>query len=76
LEKDYIDSAAPMDQLFSRPTVTAEERQLLRGIKEIDQQTLGSTKSVIALRRSGDIAGAQALLLRQTSGDYSEWLKR
>ncbi|KAA8692897.1 methyl-accepting chemotaxis protein [Pseudomonas syringae pv. tagetis] len=76
LEKDYIDSAAPMDQLFSSPTVTAEERQLLRGIKEIEQQTLGSTKSVIALRRTGDIAGAQALLLRQTSGDYSEWLKR
>ncbi|KPW97021.1 MULTISPECIES: methyl-accepting chemotaxis protein [Pseudomonas syringae group] len=76
LEKDYIDSAAPMDQLFSRPTVSAEERQLLRGIKEIEQQTLGSTKSVIALRRTGDIAGAQALLLSQTSGDYSEWLKR
>ncbi|MCJ2371443.1 methyl-accepting chemotaxis protein [Pseudomonas sp. RGM 3321] len=76
LEKDYIDSAAPMDQLFSRPTVSAEERQLLRDIKEIEQQTLGSTKSVIALRRTGDIAGAQALLLRQTSGDYSEWLKR
>nr|WP_257112138.1 methyl-accepting chemotaxis protein [Pseudomonas ficuserectae] len=76
LEKDYIDSAAPMDQLFSSPTVSAEERQLLRGIKEIEQQTLGSTKSVIALRRTGDIAGAQALLLSQTSGDYSEWLKR
>jgi methyl-accepting chemotaxis protein len=31
---------------------------------------------VIVLRRAGDISGAQALLLRQTSGDYSEWLKR
>ncbi|MCK9690617.1 methyl-accepting chemotaxis protein [Pseudomonas syringae] len=76
LEKDYVDSAVPMEQLFAKQNISAEERQLLRGIKEIEQQTLGSTKSVIALRRSGDIAGAQALLLSQTSGDYSEWLKR
>nr|WP_046269838.1 methyl-accepting chemotaxis protein [Pseudomonas syringae] len=76
LEKDYVDSAVPMEQLFTKPNVSAEERQLLRGIKEIEQQTLGSTKSVIALRRAGDIAGAQALLLSQTSGNYSEWLKR
>ncbi|KPW26696.1 Methyl-accepting chemotaxis protein [Pseudomonas cannabina pv. alisalensis] len=76
LEKDYVDSAVPMDQLFTKPGVTGEERQLLRSIKEIEQQTLASTKSVIELRRAGDIAGAQALLLRQVSGDYSEWLKR
>ncbi|MBI6742544.1 methyl-accepting chemotaxis protein [Pseudomonas syringae] len=76
LEKDYVDSAVPMEQLFTKPNVSAEEHQLLRGIKEIEQQTLGSTKSVIALRRAGDIAGAQALLLSQTSGNYSEWLKR
>ncbi|RMS42216.1 Chemotaxis sensory transducer protein, partial [Pseudomonas coronafaciens pv. garcae] len=76
LEKDYVDSAVPMDQLYTRPSVTGEERQLLSAIKEIEQQTLASTKSVIALRRAGDIAGAQALLLRQVSGDYSEWLKR
>ncbi|PBP67357.1 methyl-accepting chemotaxis protein [Pseudomonas syringae] len=76
LEKDYVDSAVPMEQLFAKQNISAEERQLLRGIKEIEQQTLGSTKSVIALRRAGDIAGAQALLLSQTSGDYSEWLKR
>ncbi|KTB68438.1 chemotaxis protein [Pseudomonas viridiflava ICMP 13104] len=76
LEKAYVDSATPMDQLFSKPGVTDEERQLLRGIKEIEQTTLASTKDVIALRRAGDIAGAQALLLRQVSGNYSEWLKR
>lgn len=76
LEKDYVDSAVPMEQLFAKPNVSAEERQLLRGIKEIEQQTLSSTTSVIALRRAGDIAGAQALLLSQTSGNYSEWLKR
>ena len=76
LEQAYSDSAIPMDQLFAIAGVTSQERQLLRAIKDIETQTLASTKSVIALRRAGDISGAQALLLRQTSGEYSEWLKR
>jgi methyl-accepting chemotaxis protein len=76
LEQAYSDSAIPMDQLFTTAGVTSQEQQLLRAIKDIEQQTLASTKSVIALRRTGDISGAQALLLRQTSGEYSEWLKR
>ncbi|MBF9246837.1 methyl-accepting chemotaxis protein, partial [Pseudomonas syringae pv. tomato] len=46
LEKDYVDSAMPMDQLYSRPNVTSEERQLLRSIKDIEQQTLASTQRV------------------------------
>ena len=76
LEKAYADSAAPMDQLFERANVTGEELRLLNAIKEIEQQTLKSTQAVISLRRAGDIPGAQALLMRQTSLDYSEWLKR
>jgi methyl-accepting chemotaxis protein len=76
LEKAYTDSALPLDQLFASPRVTSQEQQLLLAIKDIEKQTLASTKSVIVLRRAGDISGARALLLRQTSGDYSEWLKR
>ncbi|MCK6188223.1 methyl-accepting chemotaxis protein [Pseudomonas sp. EYE_354] len=76
LEKDYADSAAPMDQLFKAANVTGEEARLLAAIKDIEQQTLKSTQAVLSLRRAGDIAGAQALLMRQTSLDYSEWLKR
>jgi methyl-accepting chemotaxis protein len=76
LEKDYTDSAAPMEQLFAAPGVSAQEQQLLRAIKDIEQQTLASTTSLINLRQAGDVAGAQALLLRETSGRYSEWLKR
>ena len=76
LEKAYADSAIPLDQLFASPRVTSQEQQLLLTIKDIEKQTLASTKSVIVLRRAGDISGARALLLRQTSGDYSEWLKR
>jgi methyl-accepting chemotaxis protein len=76
LEKDYVDSAAPMEQLFQSAGVTGEERQLLAAIKDIERQTLESTRTLIELRRGGDVQGAQALLLRQTSADYSEWLKR
>jgi methyl-accepting chemotaxis protein len=76
LEQAYADSAAPMDQLFTRASVTGEELRLLTAIKEIEQQTLTSTQAVISMRRAGDIPGAQALLMRQTSLDYSEWLKR
>ncbi len=76
LERAYADSALPLDQLFTKAGVTPEEQQMLRAIKEIEKQTLASTQAVITLRRAGDIAGAQAMLLRQTSGDYSEWLKR
>lgn len=76
LEKAYSDSAAPMDQLFKGASVTAEEVRLLSAIKDIEQQTLKSTQAVLSLRRAGDIPAAQALLMRQTSLDYSEWLKR
>lgn len=76
LEKAYTESALPMDVLMSSAGVTPEERELLRAIKEVETRTLASTQAVIDLRRAGNIAAAQALLLSRTSGDYSEWLKR
>lgn len=76
LEKDYVDSAAPLDQLYASGHVSAQEQSMLRAIKEIEQQTLAATKTLITLRRTGDIAGSQALLLNQVSANYSEWLKR
>ena len=76
LESAYSDSAAPMDQLFKGANVTGEEVRLLKAIKDIEQQTLTSTQAMLSLRRAGDIPGAQSLLMRETSLDYSEWLKR
>nr|WP_122563291.1 methyl-accepting chemotaxis protein [Pseudomonas viridiflava] len=76
LEQAYTDSAQPMDQLIGHAGVTREEKELLRAIKEIEVKTLASSKAVVDLRRTGDIAGAQALLLSRASGNYSEWLKR
>jgi methyl-accepting chemotaxis protein len=76
LENAYTESAGPMDQLFAARGVSAQEQQLLQAIKAIEARTLASSKAVLDLRRAGDIAGAQALLLRETSADYSEWLDR
>ncbi|MBF7143628.1 methyl-accepting chemotaxis protein [Pseudomonas sp. hsmgli-8] len=76
LEAVYVESAKPMDQLFADRPVTAQEQSLLTAIKDIERKTLASSGEVEALRRSGDIAGAQALLLNKASADYSEWLKR
>lgn len=76
LQEAYTESASAMDTLLKRTDVSAKEHALLQGIKEIESQTLANTDTLIKLRRSGDIAGAQSLLLSQTSLGYSEWLNR
>ncbi|MBX8495893.1 methyl-accepting chemotaxis protein [Pseudomonas cichorii] len=77
LRKDYDDSAEPMDRLFNeKRNVSSEEKRLLQDIKDIERKALASTDKVLELRRNNDVAGAQAMLLAQTSADYSEWLKR
>lgn len=76
LEVAYSESAAPMDHLFKSSSMTTSERQLLSAIKDIEQKTLKSTQALIALRVAGDIPGAQAFLLLETSEDYTEWLRR
>nr|WP_201018503.1 methyl-accepting chemotaxis protein [Pseudomonas cichorii] len=77
LRKEYDVSAEPMDRLFAeKKNVSSEEKRLLQDIKDIERKALASTDKVIELRRNKDVAGAQAMLLAQTSADYSEWLKR
>ncbi|MCF5170495.1 methyl-accepting chemotaxis protein [Pseudomonas canadensis] len=79
LKRDYQDSAVMMDRLFANTVASAasaEESHLLADIKAIETQALASTERVISLRRSNDIAGAQDLLLAQSSAHYTEWLKR
>nr|WP_026083056.1 methyl-accepting chemotaxis protein [Pseudomonas tolaasii] len=75
LKRDYQDSAVMLDRLFGT-AASAEETRLLSDIKAIEVQALASSERVINLRRSNDIAAAQELLLAQTSGYYTEWLKR
>ena len=76
LKRDYQDSAVMMDRLFANTAASAEESRLLADIKAIETQALASTERVISLRRGNDIAGAQDLLLAQSSAHYTEWLKR
>ncbi|KGE67175.1 methyl-accepting chemotaxis protein [Pseudomonas sp. IPO3749] len=76
LKRDYQDSAVMMDRLFANAAASAEESRLLADIKAIETQALASTERVISLRRGNDIAGAQDLLLAQSSAHYTEWLKR
>ncbi|KAF1033226.1 MAG: Methyl-accepting chemotaxis protein McpQ [Pseudomonas sp.] len=76
LKRDYSDSARMMDQLFATTAPSSDEQRLLADIKDIETRALASSEQVIALRRSGDIQGSQALLLAQTSAHYTEWLKR
>ncbi|WWF21083.1 methyl-accepting chemotaxis protein [Pseudomonas trivialis] len=76
LKRDYQDAAVPLDRLFGNGGANVEETRLLNDIKAIETQTLASSERVISLRRNNDIAGAQALLLAQSSDLYSEWLKR
>ncbi|QXQ16521.1 methyl-accepting chemotaxis protein [Pseudomonas tolaasii] len=75
LKRDYQDSAVMLDRLFGT-AASAEETRLLSDIKAIEVQALASSERVINLRRGNDIAAAQELLLAQTSGYYTEWLKR
>ncbi|ETK24140.1 methyl-accepting chemotaxis protein [Pseudomonas sp. FH1] len=76
LKRDYQDSAVMMDRLFANAAASTEESRLLADIKAIETQALASTERVISLRRGNDIAGAQDLLLAQSSAHYTEWLKR
>jgi methyl-accepting chemotaxis protein len=76
LNSFYQDSAKTMDSLFAEQRPTAIEQNLLSGIKDIERSTLTLTTTLIAERQQGDIAGAQALLMREVSPAYSEWLKR
>ncbi|WP_338507657.1 methyl-accepting chemotaxis protein [Pseudomonas poae] len=76
LKRDYQDAAVPLDRLLGNGGASTEEARLLSDIKAIETQTLASSERVISLRRANDIAGAQALLLAQSSDLYSEWLKR
>lgn len=72
----YTDSAGALDRLLNSADASQQELALLQSIKEIEAQTLVNTNALITLRRSGEIAKAQALLVSQTSQGYSEWLKR
>jgi methyl-accepting chemotaxis protein len=69
----YADSAEKLDRLMAQEA-TEEDRRLLSRIKEIERRAVPGTQRVIELRLSGDVEAAQAMLLREVSPAYVEWL--
>ncbi|MET1078258.1 MAG: methyl-accepting chemotaxis protein [Pseudomonas sp.] len=72
----YQESARSMDRLLLEQDPTPAEQDLLRQIKDTERRTLALTASLIAQRQKGDIAGAQAFLLTEVSGAYTQWLQQ
>ncbi|WP_303785925.1 methyl-accepting chemotaxis protein [Azovibrio restrictus] len=73
----YRSSAADLDKLFaSAPDISQEERQLLAAIQASEARALPLMQRVIQTRQSGDLAGAQALLLAEARPALNDWLAR
>jgi methyl-accepting chemotaxis protein len=62
----YQTSATDLDKIFaSDPDISQEERQLLTAIQASEARNLPLMQRVIQARQSGDVGGAQALLLAE-----------
>lgn len=76
LKSFYLETARSMDNLLEEIAPSPTEQRLLSDIQTIERSTLALTEQLIDLRRQGDIAASQRLLMEQASPAYSEWLKR
>ncbi|GAA0569290.1 methyl-accepting chemotaxis protein [Caenispirillum bisanense] len=72
----YQEAATALDAMFASMDVPAEERALLAAIKETEARTMPLIARVIASRRSGDVAAADALLMAEARPAFVEWLAR
>ena len=76
LQAFYLQSAGPLDAIMASTgsDATEEEHAVLTAIKRTEARTLPLIEAVIAARRAGDRAGAEALLLEQARPAFVEWL--
>lgn len=72
----YTESEAALDGMIAAGNITPEERAIADSIKEIQAKTLPLVKQVITLKQSGDVSGAQTVLLNEARPAFVEWLKR
>lgn len=71
----YATSAGPLDQVIaSGEAVTSDEKAVLTEIKAIEARTLPVIQRVIAAKQAGNVAEAQAVLLREARPAFVEWL--
>ncbi|MQP65125.1 HAMP domain-containing protein [Niveispirillum sp. SYP-B3756] len=77
LEGFYTEAARNMDTLFTNnpDDIRPEERTILARIKQIEAETLPLINKVIDLRKAGDIAAAQELILSDIRPRMNDWLK-
>lgn len=74
LAKFYADSAGPLERLIGNAGDAAELGRLYGAIKDIESQSVATTKAVIADVEKGNTAAAQALLWSQAKPQYVQWL--
>ena len=74
LAKFYADSAGPLERLIGNAGDAAELGRLYGAIKDIESQSVATTKAVIADVEKGNTAVAQALLWSQAKPQYVQWL--
>lgn len=76
LAEAYKKSAVLLDKIFATESVTAEERQLLADIKEIENHTLPLIIKTIEHRQAGKNEEALHLLLSEAKPAFITWLAR
>jgi len=74
LEGDYREAAVGMQEIFSESNVTADERNALAAIREIQATTMPLIEEVLERRQAGDITGAKQLLLDEAAPAFRTWL--
>ena len=74
LAKFYADSAGPLEKLIGSAADSVELGRLYGAIKDIENQSVATTKAVIASVEKADTAAAHTLLWSQAKPQYVQWL--
>jgi len=74
LARFYADNHGEMQRKSDQFVISAEQRSLLDAIDAIEARTNPVVEQIINLRRQGDLAGAQTLLVQQASPAFTDWL--
>jgi methyl-accepting chemotaxis protein len=74
LAKFYAESAQPLEKLIGQSQNNAELSRLYGAIKDIENESVATTKAVIAAVDQGDAATAQTLLWSKAKPQYVQWL--
>ncbi|RXJ97470.1 methyl-accepting chemotaxis protein [Malaciobacter molluscorum] len=76
LEKYYIKSAAPLDEIIQKGlNVDDEEKEILSKIKDIESKTLPLVNRLIKLKSNNMNEEAKELLVKRVGPNFTIWLK-